>query len=847
MSDNGFFRNLAGLANDWVSEKRKTLQGTPKTRAESGGQKPRLNWDGQEISRDELKEIKRIRESGGLIAQLIHSKALLSFGTGVEFHVENNDETKTVVDGEPLTLEEWLQDTFNDVNELVLDIGEDGIWYPYGAAEVVESRSGGFSHIEPVEPWTITPETDQHGDIVKWVQQTKSNGQKYTQEFADDEIKHFIINKSSARDKTGLSEVLRSQEEIEAYRKNQEAMRNAIEMHGFPEWHVQAGVSGASPVNDQDLRRIINMVERTGSGGDTVTATGPDVEFNRLDPGEIKLQEITSNDLQKLALALGVPIEAVDFGSEGLGSGEQSKVRRAILELDIQATQRAYMNQWVTKVIRPVVDMYSPFDADQNLEMRLQDPLTSTTDMADLINKVGDWMTPTEAREKLNLPEKDIDEHDFGPPVDEPSGGEGLFASERTLQDVEDIDTGDYPEAAVENAQMALDAREETGNPNDCGTRVGWERANQLVNGEDLSEDTIERMAAFSRHEENKEQSDKEGQADCGWMMWKAWGGDEGIAWAQEKSEEFEDAREGDTGNKNAEIEAEIDTSELEVSEEELSPYDPTKVNEGDEVIVQNANKTVQSEVVAKIDQQIAVEDASGDRLTIDANGVSLDGEFEAVAIVTPTEDIEQAIARSPEFDRPLLEMHQRLWGEDNTKLLNFTESQTPEFVKDRLRDSIMEGAIFNDFATVTSGDRMQLREFMLETLESDGWTIDGLADQLQQLDGVDSFSDAQRIARTETASVVNTAREEGYKQQGQGDDLFYWSGNLDNRTTDACRWLIEKTNPNHGGDPVSLEELKDLIEEAPTHDDDMDDNMARPENYTVHINERKTFIRAPQ
>jgi hypothetical protein len=73
MSDNGFFRNLAGLANDWVSEKRKTLQGTPKTRAESGGQKPRLNWDGQEISRDELKEIKRIRESGGRSASTIRA------------------------------------------------------------------------------------------------------------------------------------------------------------------------------------------------------------------------------------------------------------------------------------------------------------------------------------------------------------------------------------------------------------------------------------------------------------------------------------------------------------------------------------------------------------------------------------------------------------------------------------------------------------------------------------------------------------------------------------------------------------------------------------------------------
>ena len=78
------------------------------------------------------------------------------------------------------------------------------------------------------------------------------------------------------------------------------------------------------------------------------------------------------------------------------------------------------------------------------------------------------------------------------------------LGDDRTMQDVEDIDTGDYPDAAVENARMALEAREDTGNPNDCGTRVGWERANQLVNGEDLSEETIGRMAAFKRHEDNK-------------------------------------------------------------------------------------------------------------------------------------------------------------------------------------------------------------------------------------------------------------------------------------------------------------------------------------------------------
>ena len=36
----------------------------------------------------------------------------------------------------------------------------------------------------------------------------------------------------------------------------------------------------------------------------------------------------------------------------------------------------------------------------------------------------------------------------------------------------------DYPQAASDNAQRALDFREENGT--DCGTPVGWARANQI-------------------------------------------------------------------------------------------------------------------------------------------------------------------------------------------------------------------------------------------------------------------------------------------------------------------------------------------------------------------------------
>lgn len=90
----------------------------------------------------------------------------------------------------------------------------------------------------------------------------------------------------------------------------------------------------------------------------------------------------------------------------------------------------------------------------------------------------------------------------------------------------------DYPESASNNAKRALEIRDEVGI--DCGTPVGWQRANQLAKKENISADTIGRMAAFARHEQNSAGNPKE---DCGALMWLAWGGDSGINWAKSKIE----------------------------------------------------------------------------------------------------------------------------------------------------------------------------------------------------------------------------------------------------------------------------------------------------------------------
>ena len=153
---------------------------------------------------------------------------------------------------------------------------------------------------------------------------------------------------------------------------------------------------------------------------------------------------------------------------------------------------------------------------------------------------------------------------------------EGRGMGNRDLQDIEDIALDDYPEAAQENARMALDWREETGNPNDCGTQTGWQRANQLANGERLSEDTINRMVSFFARHEHTHDPDAP-KENCSRMMWAAWGGDAGRRWAESKQEEFENARENAAGG--------TDFRSLQVPDNAVSISDRSEAPEGAQIV----------------------------------------------------------------------------------------------------------------------------------------------------------------------------------------------------------------------------------------------------------------------
>lgn len=107
----------------------------------------------------------------------------------------------------------------------------------------------------------------------------------------------------------------------------------------------------------------------------------------------------------------------------------------------------------------------------------------------------------------------------------------------------EKAETYRAPAGARAAAARALRWKEKYGDKVKGGTQVGWTRANQLANGENLSRETVARMASFfARHKGNEVVDPKykdEPWRDAGHVAWLIWGGDAGAAWAKSKIEQL--------------------------------------------------------------------------------------------------------------------------------------------------------------------------------------------------------------------------------------------------------------------------------------------------------------------
>ena len=148
----------------------------------------------------------------------------------------------------------------------------------------------------------------------------------------------------------------------------------------------------------------------------------------------------------------------------------------------------------------------------------------------------------------------------------------------------------DYPEGAKNNAKRALKHREENGS--DCGTAVGWTRANQLASGEAISDETLVRTYSFLSRAKVYDQGkffDEDGKEICGSIMYAAWGGDPMLNWAKRTIEKMEENKSEHKNERH--IKSVVETDEEIVitfgkSEMDESGYDDEERAEPNELAV---------------------------------------------------------------------------------------------------------------------------------------------------------------------------------------------------------------------------------------------------------------------
>jgi len=174
-----------------------------------------------------------------------------------------------------------------------------------------------------------------------------------------------------------------------------------------------------------------------------------------------------------------------------------------------------------------------------------------TEKVVDQLSKAW-WITPNEKRSAMNYGKDEentqLDDYfipanlipttpgEIDLPIEPIDLDVNKFLGQKKNEIIKAETYNNYPQSATNNAKRMIEWREKYGRDVvTAGTEVGWRRASQLANRENISLDVVKRMAQFNRHRENAKIDPKykgEPWKDNGYVAWNLWGGTAGVDWA---------------------------------------------------------------------------------------------------------------------------------------------------------------------------------------------------------------------------------------------------------------------------------------------------------------------------
>ena len=313
----------------------------------------------------------------------------------------------------------------------------------------------------------------------------------------------------------------------------------------------------------QLLTDLNNRVSGAGNAGRPMLLEGDfDWKEMGLSPKDMDFLNLKNMSATDIALCFGVPSQLVGVPDSQTYSNV-AEARLALYEETIIPHLRKIssdLNEWLVPLFDDRLTLEFDIDAIPALSERVKRTYENVTSAV----REG-IMTRNEARQQLGLepingaddlyisanlfpigdegvdkPNNPINEDDLEDYDDAETDKAiiDLLEEEKALADIDTVPTN----AMAEEAARGLEWRRKYKRG---GTTVGVARANQLMNKERLSIDTVKRMFSFfSRHEVDKQaegfSQGEKGYPSAGRIAWALWGGDSGFSWSRKIRNQIE-------------------------------------------------------------------------------------------------------------------------------------------------------------------------------------------------------------------------------------------------------------------------------------------------------------------
>ena len=382
------------------------------------------------------------------------------------------------------------------------------------------------------------------------------------------EVKHVKLW-NPLDDYYGLSPMSAAAVEVDQFnmssKHNVNLLQNGARPSGAVIFKPQDDAGFAANLSESQRQQLLtdlnNRFSGAGNAGRPMLLEGDfDWKEMGLTPKDMDFHRLKNMAATDIALCFGVPSQLVGV-PDAQTYANVSEARLALYEETIIPHLRKIqsdLNEWLVPLYDDRLKLEFDIDSIPALSERKRKTYENVTSAV----REG-IMTRNEAREQIGLSpvdgadglyisanlfpltdeavpevENPINDEDLEDYEEEDKGMDeeiaNLLDDEVNKKAVSDIDTVPTDAMATE-AQRGLNWRREFKRG---GTSIGVARANQLVNKENLSPDTVKRMYSyFSRHEVDKQgqgfKKGSEGYPSAGRIAWALWGGDAGFGWSR--------------------------------------------------------------------------------------------------------------------------------------------------------------------------------------------------------------------------------------------------------------------------------------------------------------------------